>query len=148
MPILEFFPNEFHWIQSIQWIITKSKNCMVTRGITHLATNTSPVVLTQSTFPLLPLARYLLPVKTLKIYHARCSNGNFYFTTTSRIISIVRYRVPLVTMLLLSHLVSIRWVQWKSFRENSNATFVCLWKPQVYKRARHVVNFVCLWKPD
>ena len=32
---------------------------MLTRGITHLATNTLPVVVIQSAFPLLPLGRYI-----------------------------------------------------------------------------------------
>ena len=34
--IIEFYLNNFPWIQ---WIMTKSKNSMVTRGITHLATD-------------------------------------------------------------------------------------------------------------
>ena len=106
---LEFFPNEFHRIQQIKWIITKSINGMVTRGITHLATNTLPVVVEiQSTFPLLRQGRYPLPDTTLKKYHPRFSNGNFFFTTTSRIISIVKYGVSVI-IILLWDLLSVQW---------------------------------------
>ena len=60
----EFSLNDFPWIQWIQWIVTKSKSSMVTRGITHLATDTLPMLVIQSVFSLLPLGRYLLPLTT------------------------------------------------------------------------------------
>ena len=88
-------------------IITKSKSGMVTKGITHLATNALPVVVIQSAFSLLPLGRYLLLLTTLNRYQPIDSSGKLLFTTTSRNISIVRYRMSLVTILLLD-LVMIR----------------------------------------
>ena len=72
-------------------LIRKSTNGMVTRGITHLATNTLPVVVIQSVFPLLPLGRY----------QTRDSNAIFIFTTTSRNVPIVKYGGSLVTILFL-----------------------------------------------
>ena len=85
-------------------------------------TNKLSVLVIPNGFQLLPLGRYLLPVTTLNRYQPRNSNEKIFFTTTSRNVSIVRYRVSLITILLL-HLVSvywIQWIQWKSFRENSN----------------------------
>ena len=49
--------------------MTKSKNGMVTRGITQLAANTLPVLVIQSAFSLLPLGWYLLPLTTLNRYY-------------------------------------------------------------------------------
>ena len=117
---IEFSLNDFPWIQRIQWIMTKSKSSMVTRGITHLATDTLPMVVIQSIFSLLPLGRYLL-LLTLNRYQPTNSSGKLLFTTISRNVSIVRYRISLVTILLLD-LVMIHWIRWirrKSFRENS-----------------------------
>ena len=71
---------------------------MVIRDITYLATNTLPVVVLQSAFQLLPLGRYLFT--TLNRYQPR-DTGNFLFTTASRSVSIVRYGVSPVTILLL-----------------------------------------------
>ena len=48
--------------------MTKSKSGMVTKGVTHLATNTLPVPVIQSVFSLLPLGGYLLPLTTLNRY--------------------------------------------------------------------------------
>ena len=39
---LEFFLDEFHWIQRIRSIMTKSKNDTVSKGITWLLTDTFP----------------------------------------------------------------------------------------------------------
>ena len=105
-------------IQRIQWIMTKSKSSMVTRSITHLATDILPVLIIQNVFSLLPLGRYLLPLTTLSRYQPTNISGKLLFTTISRNVSIVRYRISLVTILLLD-LVMIRWIQRKSFRENS-----------------------------
>ena len=74
---------------------------MVTRGITHLIADTLPVVEIQSTFSLLSLGRYLLPVTPWNRYQSAGSSGKFFFTTTSRNVSIVRYRISLVTILVL-----------------------------------------------
>ena len=48
---------------------------MVTRGITHLATDTLPVLVIQSVFSLLPLSRYPLPLTTLNRYQPIDSSG-------------------------------------------------------------------------
>ena len=74
---------------------------MVTRDITHLATDTLPVTIIQSEFSLLPLGRYLLPVTTQNRYQPTDSSGKLLFTTISRNVSTVRYRMSLVTILLL-----------------------------------------------
>ena len=64
---------------------------MVTRAITFLAANTLPLVKIQNS--LLPLGSFILPITTLK-------NGNFFFTTTSRNLSVLSYEMPLITILL------------------------------------------------
>ena len=119
---IEFSLNSFHWILRIQWIMTKSKTGLVTRGSTHLTTDTLPVRVILRIFPLLPLVRYLLPLTTLNRYLTRDSNGNFFFTTARRNISVARYGLSLVTTLLLD-LAKIHWIQWiqrKLFRQISN----------------------------
>ena len=116
---LEFSLNDFLWFQRIQWIMTKSMSSMVTRGITHLPTDILPVLVIQSVFPLLPLGRYLLPFTTLNRYQPTDSRVKSLFTTISRNVSIFRYRISLVTILLL-YLVVIHWIQRKSLRENLN----------------------------
>ena len=106
---LEFFLNKF---PRIQWIMTKSKSGMVTKGITHLATNTLPVLL---------LGTYPLQLTTLNRCQPTVSSGKFLFTTTSRNESIVRWRMSLVTILFLDFVIIywICWIQGKSFRESS-----------------------------
>ena len=42
---IQFFLNEFHWIQQIQWIMTKSKSGIITKGITYLLTDTLYIVM-------------------------------------------------------------------------------------------------------
>ena len=74
---------------------------MIARGITHLATDKLPVPVIQSVFSLLPLGRYLLVLTTLNRYQPADSSGKLLFTTISRNVSIVRYRISLVTILLL-----------------------------------------------
>ena len=74
---------------------------MITKGITRLATDTLPVLVIQSVFSLLPLGRYLLPLTTLNRYQPTDSSGKLFFTTVSRNVSIIRYRISLVTILLL-----------------------------------------------
>ena len=54
---------------------------MITRGMTYLATNTLPIVVMESTLPLLPVGRYLLKLTT-HFYHYIPRN-----------VSIVRYGV-------------------------------------------------------
>ena len=56
---LEFFLNDFLWIEQIQWIMTKSKTSMVTRDIQHLTIVTFLDVVVKKNFPLLPVDWYL-----------------------------------------------------------------------------------------
>ena len=114
--VIIIFPEFSKFSES--WL---SKSSMVTRGITHLATSTLPVLVIQNEFSLLPLGRYLLVITTLNRYQPRESHGRFFFTTSSRKVAFVRYRMPLVTILPLD-LVMIHWIRWihgKSFREIS-----------------------------
>ena len=78
---------------------------MVTRGITHLATGTLSVLVIESVFSLLHLGRYLWPLTTLNRYQSTGSSGKLLITTVLRNISIVRYRISLVTILLLDLVV-------------------------------------------
>ena len=66
-----------------------------------MAADTLPVLVIQSVFSLLPLGRYLLPVTTQNRYQSTGSSGKLLFTTISGNVSIVRYRISLVTILLL-----------------------------------------------
>ena len=99
----------------------RSPRGTVTKVITHLLTDTLSVLVIKSAFSLLPLGRYLLPLTTQNRYQSIGSSGKFFFTTTSKNITIDRWVIPLVTKLLLD-LVMIHWICWiqrKSFRENS-----------------------------
>ena len=109
--------------------MTKSRSGMVTKVITHLLTEILPVLVIKSAFSLLPLGRYLLPITTQNRYQPTDSSWKFFFTTTSRNVTIVRYRISLVTILLLD-LVMIHWIHWiqrKSFRKNSIISTVNLY---------------------
>ena len=101
--------------------MTKSKNGMVTRNNTQLATCTLPVVVIKITFLLLVLVRYLLLFTPVNSYLTRCSWENLIFATTSGNISVIRYGVSQVTIPLLDLLIFhwIKWIHRKSFRENS-----------------------------
>ena len=55
--------------------MAKSKSGMVTKVITHLLTDTLPVLVIKSAFSLLPLGRYLLPVTTQNRYQPTDSSG-------------------------------------------------------------------------
>ena len=78
---LEFSLNDFLWVHWIQLIMTKSKSSVVTRGTTHLATDTLSVLVIQSVFSLLPLVRYQLPLTTLDRYQPRDGTGKLCFNT-------------------------------------------------------------------
>ena len=57
----------------------------------YLSTNdTFSAIIVESAFSLLPLCVYLLPWATLNKYRARCRNKNFFFSTSSGILSISR----------------------------------------------------------
>ena len=80
---------------------SKSKNGMVTKNNTQLATCTLPVVVIKTSFPLLALVRYLLPFTPFNSYLTRCSWENLIFTTTSGNISVISCGISLVTIPLL-----------------------------------------------
>ena len=97
-------------------------------GNRYIASTSNKIVL-----PLLPLGRYLLPLITVNRYQPTDSRGKLLFVTMSRNVSIVRYRMSLVTILLLD-MVIIHWIQGKWFRENST---------KAHKRR----NIPWLWNP-
>ena len=55
--------------------MTKSKNLMVSKGVSHVTTNTLPVLVIKGAFSLLPLGRYLLALATLNRRKPRDSSG-------------------------------------------------------------------------
>ena len=81
--------------------MTKSKSGMVNKVMTHMLTDTLPVLAIKSAFSLLPLSRYLLPVTTQNRYQSIGSSGKFFFATVSRNVTIVRGIMSLVTILIL-----------------------------------------------
>ena len=87
----------------------------------HLLTDTLPILEIKSAFSLLPLGMYLVPLTTWNRYQSTDNSGKFFFTTTSRNVTIVRCRMSLVTILVLVFFVIhwIRWIQRTSFRKNS-----------------------------
>ena len=73
--------SEFHWIQQIPWIITKSKSSMVANSTTNLDTATFPVVVkTQRTFSLLPLGYTFVTTHhtTLHRYLSSVTNNKYF----------------------------------------------------------------------
>ena len=103
--IFEFSLNDFHWIQWICWIMTKSKNSMVTRNNTQLVTYTLPVAVIKIIFPPPVMVRYLLSFTPVNCYLTRCSWEHLIFATTSGNISVISCVVSLVTILLLDVLI-------------------------------------------
>ena len=82
--IMGFSLNKFHWICWIQWIITKSKKWYGYHWHCHCHdTVTFLVIVTENTFSLKPLCRYLSPRTKLNIYKSRGSNRNPIFATLS-----------------------------------------------------------------
>ena len=67
--------------------------------ITHLLTDTLPVLVIQSVISLLPIGWYLLQLTTLNIYQPTDSSGKLLYTSISRNESTVRYRISLVLLL-------------------------------------------------
>ena len=137
--------------------MTKSKSGMVTKVITHLLTDTLPVLVINSAFSLLLLDRYPLPVTFRNRYQYTSSNGKFFFTTASRNVTIVRCRMSLVTIPVLDFVMIhlIHWIHRKSFRKNLNITLIhiaCVcWsdlRNGVYNECWHNITnviFRCLW---
>ena len=126
MAIFEFSLNDFLRIQRIQWTMTKSKSSMVTRDILYLTVDTFLDIVVKSNFLLLSVGWYLFRVVSANRYLPRGSNENTLCITSTDNISVARWVIPLVTILLLD-LVMIHWICWiqgKSFRENSIANFI------------------------
>ena len=122
MGAFEFFLNNFHWIQRIQWIKTKSWCSMVTRATPQLMIDTFLNVVVKKIFPLLSLGWYLFTVVSHNVYLTRSSNGNLHSTTMNGNVSVASWVLPLVTMPFLDFVMFhwIHWIQWNSFRKNSN----------------------------
>ena len=80
--------------------MTKSKTSMATRGILHLTIVTFLDVVVKKNFPLLPVDWYLLRVVTGNRYLPRGSNENALFITSTDNVSVSRWVITLVTILL------------------------------------------------
>ena len=78
--------------------MTKSKNGMVTRNSTQLATCTLLVAVIKITFPSIALVWYLVPFTPVNSYQTRCSWENLHFATTSGNMSFTSCGVSLVTI--------------------------------------------------
>ena len=98
--ILEFFLNDFLWIQRIQWIMTKSKGGMVTKDILYLAIDTLLDVVVKKKFSLLTVIWYLFRVLIGNRYLPRGINENILCITSTGNVSVARWVIPLVTILL------------------------------------------------
>ena len=70
---IEFSLNDFRRIR------TKSKNGLVSKDITYLASNTLPVLVIKSAFPLLSLVRYPFLLITQNRHHPRDTDGIIFF---------------------------------------------------------------------
>ena len=117
----EFSLNDFLWIQRIRWIVTKSKSSRVTRDILYLTIDSFLDIVVKSNFPLLSIGWYLFRLVSCNRYLLRGSNENTLCITSTGNVSVARWVIPLVTILLLD-LVMIHWIRWiqgKSFRETS-----------------------------
>ena len=68
-----------------------------------LATDTLPLAVIKNAFPLLPLVKYPLYFTTVNRYHTRDRNGNIFFITTPRNVSVDRHGMSLVTILHLDY---------------------------------------------
>ena len=75
---IAFSPTGFHWIQRMQWIMTKPKIGLVTKGSTCLATITLPVAVVRRASPILPIVWCPILLATLIRYQTRDSNGNSF----------------------------------------------------------------------
>ena len=101
--------------------MTKSKTSMVTRDILYLTIVTLLDVVVKSNYPLLSVGWYLFWVVTGNRYLPRGSNENSLCSSVTGSVSVARWVISLVTILLMD-LVMIHWIRWiqrKSFRENS-----------------------------
>ena len=103
---------------------------MVTRDILYLPIDTFLDIVVKSNFLLLSVGWYLFRVVTGNRYLPRGSNENTLCINSTGKVSVARRVIPLVTILLLD-LVMIHWIRWiqgKSFGENSIVNFILLVK--------------------
>ena len=93
----------------------------MTRGIVlqqmHL-----PVVVIESTFPLLPVGRYLLPLTSLNRYQLRCIHHGIFLPSIAINIYCQIWRVSLATIIFLDFvwIHSIQWILRITYRQNSH----------------------------
>ena len=92
---IEFFQDEFHWIQQIH-----NKKLYDCQRSYPSGTNTLPAIVIQSAFLLLSLVDFYYHSHQWTYTNADIVIEISFFTTTSRDVSIVRYGVSLVTILL------------------------------------------------
>ena len=92
--------------------MTKSKNSIINRSITYVTT--FPAVVTESTFCLLPLGRFLLPLSIMNKHILSGSSSHFLLTTSFWNVSIAIHWMFLATIPFLDF-VMIHWIQQKVF---------------------------------
>ena len=83
----------------------KVKNSIINRSITNVTT--FPAVVTESTFCLLPLGRFLLPLSIMNKHILSGSSSHFLFTTSFWNVSIAIHRMSLATIPLLEFVTCI-----------------------------------------
>ena len=108
------------------------QNSMVTRDILYLTLDTFLEIVVKNNFPLLSVGWYLFRVVTGNRYLPQYSKENTLCITSTGNVYVARWVIPLVTILLLD-LVMIHWIRWiqgKSFRENSIKSHKLLWLQQ------------------
>ena len=127
--IIEFSLNGFHWIHWTQWILTKSKSGMVTRDSPYLTTDIFLyAAVKKRNFYYFLCFGICLKGLSFNRHQTRDSNGNALSITKTSDVFVAWWVLPLVTRLFLDFVMIhwIRWIQRRSFRENSNDTFITL----------------------
>ena len=81
--------------------MTKSKSSMVTRDILYLTIDTFLDLVVKTNFPLLSVGWCLFRVVSGNRYLSRGSNENILCVTSTGNVSVARWIIPLVTILLL-----------------------------------------------
>ena len=102
--------------------MTKSKSGMVTKDILQLTKDIFLDVVVKKNFPLISVDWYLFRVASGNRYLPRGSNENTFYITSIGNVFVARWVLPLVTIPLLDFVMIhwICWMQWNSFRKNSN----------------------------
>lgn len=89
--------------------MTKSKNSIINRSITYVTT--FPAVVTESTFCLLPLGRFLLPLSIMNKHILSGSSSHFLLTTSFWNVSIAIHWMFLATIPLLDFVTCIWFIE-------------------------------------